>query len=171
MALRHHCSGLVVVLTAFCCLTALVATGSNSAGASPASVQSPTRPRTVTTSSGRVPDLGPGASLHGKQLFPPDNPWNQDISNLPVDPNSANFIKGMGPNDVLHPDFGTTWQGRPNGIPYIVVVGTQPPVPISFRSYGGESDPGPYPVPRNAPIEGGPDSDSDRHVLVIDRDH
>jgi len=171
MALRHHCGGLVVVLTAFFCLTALVATGSNSAGASLASVQNPTRPRTVTTSSGRVPDLGPGASLHGKQLFPPDNPWNQDISNLPVDPNSANFIKGMGPNDVLHPDFGTTWQGRPNGIPYIVVVGTQPPVPISFRSYGGESDPGPYPVPRNAPIEGGPDSDSDRHVLVIDRDH
>jgi len=79
MALRHHCGGLVVVLTAFFCLTALVATGSNSAGASQASVQNPTRPRTVTTSSGRVPDLGPGASLHGKQLFPPDNPWNQDI--------------------------------------------------------------------------------------------
>ncbi|HYR74721.1 MAG TPA: hypothetical protein VEM96_02670 [Pyrinomonadaceae bacterium] len=173
MALRHHWRGLVVVLTAFFCLTALITTESNSGGASQAAVQTPTRPRTVTTSSGRVPDLGPGASLHGKQLFPPDNPWNQDISNLPVDPNSANLIKSMGPNDVLHPDFGTTWQGRPNGIPYIVVAGTQPLVPISFRSYGGESDPGPYPVPRNAPIEGGPDSgtDSDRHVLVIDRDH
>jgi hypothetical protein len=133
--------------------------------------QNPTRPRTVTSNSGVVPDLGPGASLNGKQVFPPDNPWNQDISNQPVDPNSANLIKTMGPNDVLHPDFGNTWQGRPNGIPYIVVSGTQPLVPISFRSYGGESDPGPYPVPRNAPIEGGPDGDGDRHVLVIDRDH
>ena len=129
-----------------------------------------TRSRTVT-SVAPIPDLGPGASLHGKRLFPPDNPWNQDISKLPVDPNSANLIKTMGASDALHPDFGTTWQGRPNGIPYIVVSGTQPLVPITFRSYGGESDPGPYPVPRNAPIEGGPDSDNDRHVLVIDRDH
>lgn len=130
-----------------------------------------TRSRTVTPASAPVPDLGPGASLHGKRLFPPDNPWNQDISKMPVDPNSANLIKSMGPNDALHPDFGTTWQGRPNGIPYIVVAGTQPPVPINFRSYGSESDAGPYPVPRNAPIEGGPDADGDRHVLVIDRDH
>lgn len=129
-----------------------------------------TRLRTVTPAA-PVPDLGPGASLHGRRLFPPDNPWNQDISKMPVDPNSANLIQTMGANDALHPDFGTTWQGRPNGIPYVVVSGTQPLVPINFRSYGGESDPGPYPVPRNAPIEGGPDSDGDRHVLVIDRDH
>lgn len=130
-----------------------------------------TRSRTVTAAAAPIPDLGPGASLHGKRLFPSDNPWNQDISQMPVDPNSANLIKSMGPNDVLHPDFGTTWRGRPNGIPYIVVAGTQLRVPINFRSYGDESDPGPYPVPSNAPIEGGPDSDGDRHVLVIDRDH
>lgn len=130
-----------------------------------------TRPRTATLGAAPVPDLGPGASLHGKRPFPADNPWNQEISRMPVDPNSANLIKSMGPNDVLHPDFGTTWRGRPNGIPYIVVAGTQRLVPIGFSSYGDESDPGPYPVPANAPIEGGPDSDSDRHVLVIDRDH
>jgi hypothetical protein len=129
-----------------------------------------TRPRTVTSTSTQVPSLGPGASLHGKQLFPPDNPWNQDISNSPVDPNSANLIKSMGPMDVLHPDFGTVWRGAPNGIPYIVVAGTQPLVPITFNPWGAESDPGPYPVPRNAPIEGGPNSDNDRHVIVIDRD-
>jgi len=139
----------------------------------PASVPTPpvTRPRTVAPGTAPAPDLGPGASLHGKRLFPPDNPWNQDISNSPVDPNSANLIRSIGLDDRLHPDFGTVWNGAPNGIPYIVVAGTQPLVPISFRSYGGESDPGPYPVPRDAPIEGGPDSKGDRHVLVIDRDH
>src|SRR5882724_4290371 len=138
MALRHQCRAFVFGLIAFFCLTALMATGQNGGGGSPAAAQAPTRPRTVTARLGPVPDLGPGASLHGKQLFPPDNPWNQDISSMPVDPNSANLINSMGPNDVLHPDFGTTWQGRPNGIPYIVVAGTQPLVLISFRSYGGE---------------------------------
>jgi hypothetical protein len=118
----------------------------------------------------QAPDLGPGASLHGKRPFPPDNIWNQDISNSPVDPNSGNLIASIGSDAVLHPDFGTVWNGAPNGIPYIVVAGSQPLVPVSFRSYGSESDPGPYPVPRNAPIEGGPNSKGDRHVLVIDRD-
>ncbi len=131
----------------------------------------PTRPRTVALGAATIPAIGPGASLHGKRLFPLDNPWNQDISSMPIDPNSPNLIRSMGPNDVLHPDFGTTWRGKPNGIPYIVVAGTQPLVPITFKSYGDESDAGPYPVPRNAPIEGGPDSDGDRHVLVIDRDN
>ena len=117
------------------------------------------------------PDLGPGASLRGNVPFPPDNPWNQDISNEPVDPNSNNLIASIGANVTLHPDFGTVWNGAPNGIPYIVVAGTQPRVPINFTLYEDESDPGPYPVPANAPIEGGPGSTGDRHVLVIDRDN
>lgn len=138
----------------------------------PASAPTPpgTRPRTVGSARGTVSDLGPGASLHGKRLFPPDNPWNQDISHSPVDPNSANLIRSIGLDDRLHPDFGTVYNGAPNGIPYVVVAGSQPLVPISFRSFGRESDPGPYPVPRDAPIEGGPKSTGDRHVLVIDRD-
>jgi hypothetical protein len=118
-----------------------------------------------------MPDVGPGASLHGARLFPPDNPWNQDISNAPVDPNSARLIASIDADARLHPDFGTVWNGAPNGIPYIVVAGSQPRVPINFTSYGSESDPGPYPIPRNAPIEGGPNSDGDRHVLIIDRDN
>lgn len=118
-----------------------------------------------------TPDLGPGASLHGKQLFPPDNPWNEDISNTPVDPNSDNLIASIGLNTNLHPDFGTVWDGAPNGIPYIVVSGSQPKVPVNWTAYGDESDPGPYPIPPAAPIEGGPNSTSDRHVLVIDRDN
>jgi hypothetical protein len=119
---------------------------------------------------GPIPDLGVGASLHGKKVFPADNPWNQDVSNLPVDPNSANLIASMGLTKSLHPDFGTVYAGAPNGIPYIVVSGTQPRVPITFDAYGDESDPGPYPVPPDAPIEGGPNSSGDRHVIVIDRD-
>ena len=131
-----------------------------------------TRPRTVSSSnSGRQTDLGPGASLHGKQLFPPDNPWNQDISNAPVDPNSNRIIAAIGADDRLHPDFGTVYRGVPNGIPYVVVAGSQAKVSINLISYARESDPGPYPVPRNAPIEGGPNADGDRHVLVIDRDN
>jgi hypothetical protein len=118
-----------------------------------------------------VPDLGPGASLHGKQLFPSDNPWNQDVSTMPVDANSNNLISSIGINTTLHPDFGTVYNGAPNGIPYIVVAGTQSGVPINFTAYGDESDPGPYPVPTNAPIEGGPGSNGDRHVIVIDRDN
>ena len=128
-------------------------------------------PATPTPTPGATPDLGPGASLHGKQLFPSDNPWNQDISNLPVDPNSANLIASIGLNTGLHPDFGTVFNGAPNGIPYVVVSGTQSRVAINYTAYGDESDPGPYPVPANAPIEGGPNSDGDRHVLVIDRDN
>src|SRR6266851_2363161 len=129
-----------------------------------------TRPRTVAPATVSLPSLGSGASLHGKRLFPADNPWNQDISSSPVDPNSANLIKSIGLDDRLHPDFGTVWNGAPNGISYVVVSGTQPLVPVSFRSYGGESNPGPYPVPRDAPVEGGPNGNGDRHVLIIDRD-
>jgi hypothetical protein len=114
--------------------------------------------------------LGVGASLGGKRVFPPDNPWNQDISQLPVDPNSATLIASIGADRPLHPDFGTVYAGAPNGIPYVVVPGTQPRVPVRF-DYAEESDPGPYPVPPNAPIEGGPESKGDRHILVIDRDH
>lgn len=118
-----------------------------------------------------VPALGVNASLKGKRLFPADNPWNQDISALPTDPNSANLIASIGLTTALHPDFGTTWNGAPNGIPYVVVSGSQLKVPITFTAYGDESDPGPYPVPTNAPIEGGPNATGDRHVIVIDRDN
>jgi hypothetical protein len=104
-------------------------------------------------------------------VFPPDNPWNQDISNASVDPNSARLIAAIGAEDRLHPDFGTVYRGAPNGIPYIVVSGSQPSARVNLTAYASESDPGPYPIPRDAPIEGGPNSDGDRHVLVIDRDN
>jgi hypothetical protein len=103
-------------------------------------------------------------------LFPTDNPWNTPVDTLPVDPNSAAYLRSMGLTTGLHPDFGTTWDGAPNGIPYVTVSGTQKKVPVSF-DYADESDPGPYPIPSDAPIEGGPSSDGDRHVLVLDTDN
>jgi hypothetical protein len=112
----------------------------------------------------------PGTSLQGKQVFPADNPWNRDISHDPVDPNSQAILQGIGLGKGLHPDFGTTYNGAPNGIPYVLVSGTQPRVPVKF-DYADESDPGPYPIPPDAPIEGGPKSGGDRHVLVLDRDN
>jgi hypothetical protein len=119
-----------------------------------------------TTQSG----LGPGASLAGRRPFPADNPWNQDISTAPVDPNSNALIASIGTGTGLHPDFGTVWNGAPIGIPYVVVSGTQGRVPVSF-DYADESDPGPYPIPSNAPIEGGANSSGDRHILIVDRDN
>jgi hypothetical protein len=115
--------------------------------------------------------LGPGASLGGMRPFPDDNPWNLDVSQAPVDANSAALIASIGLDRGLHPDFGTVWDGAPNGIPYVVVGGDQPGVPISRFDYADESDPGPYPIPADAPIEGGPNGRGDRHVLVVDRDN
>src|SRR4029079_6343753 len=62
-------------------------------------------------------------------VFPADNPWNQDISQLPVHSNSATFLQSIGLTKTLHPDFGTVYNGAPNGIPYVVVRGTQAKVP------------------------------------------
>ncbi len=111
-----------------------------------------------------------GGTLAGRQIFPADNPWNTDISSAPVDANSEALLRSIGWETGLHPDFGTVWNGAPNGIPYVVVSGQQPKVPVSF-TYADESDPGPYPIPPDAPIEGGPASRGDRHVLVIDKDN
>jgi hypothetical protein len=123
-----------------------------------------------STTSSKVPDLGVGANLNGKQVFPFDNPWNTDISQASVDPNSDKLIQSIGLSNSLHPDFGTTYAGQPWGIPYEVVSGKQKLVAVTF-DYADESDPGPYPIPADAPIEGGSDSTGDRHVLVIDRDN
>ena len=108
---------------------------------------------------------GPALTHAGEEpncpIFPHDNPWNTVISTLPVHPRSDGYIDAIGRDVNLHPDFGTVWEGAPNGIPYVIVSGEQAKVPVSFL-YEGESDPGPYPIPPDAPIEGGPDGDGDR---------
>ncbi len=115
------------------------------------------------------PILGTGASLRGVPIFPADNAWNQDVSSTPVDPRSAAILARVGPDKPLHPDFGTVYQGAPNGIPYVVVAGTRKRAAVRFRT-ADESDPGTYPVPPDAPVEGGPRGEGDRHVLIVDRD-
>ena len=110
---------------------------------------------------GRPNAVPTGPTLGGCAMFPADNPWNRDVANDPVDPNSANYIASIGASTNLHPDFGSN---PTYGIPYTVVPGTQPFVPITFTAYGSESDPGPYPIPPNAPVEAG----SDAHVLTLD---
>lgn len=91
------------------------------------------------------------------------------MDTLPVSPLSASYVSSIGASAGLHPDFGTVWNGAPNGIPFVTVPGSQPRVAVQF-TYADESDPGPYPIPQNAPVEGGPGSTGDRHVLVLDRD-
>jgi hypothetical protein len=156
--------------------TTYTITATNSAGSSHATV-------TVTVGSSATvvygdlhgSDLGAGANLNGAVPFPADNAWNRDVSADPVDANSAAIIANIGLATGLHPDFGSgLYNGAPIGIPYVVVAGGQPRVPILFAAYGDESDPGPYPVPADAPIEGqqadGSAFGGDRHVLVIERD-
>ncbi len=126
----------------------------------------PTTPPPPPTPSGA---LGLNADL-GRRLLPDDNPWNQPVDTAQVDPNSSAIIANIGTTTQFHPDFGANWNGGPFGIPYVVVSGTQARVPITF-DYADESDPGPYPIPSNAPIEGGAASTGDRHVLVVDRDN
>jgi len=109
-----------------------------------------------------------GGSTGARTVFPADNAWNTDISAEPVDPNSTALIASCGgATKRVHPDFGTVWDGAPNGIPYILVSGAQARVAVSF-DYADESDPGPYPIPATAPIEGGPNATGDRHVIVVD---
>lgn len=128
-------------------------------------------PDTTTTPPPPPPSgaLGLNAPL-GRRLFPANNPWNQPVDTAQVDPSSAAIIANIGATRAFHPDFGANWNGGPFGIPYVVVSGTQARVPVSFE-YASESDPGPYPVPPNPPIEGGPASTGDRHILIVDRDN
>jgi hypothetical protein len=121
-------------------------------------------------SCGQSPGTEKKDELVGLRVFPANNPWNQDISKSKVAPRSAVLLKSVGVDKPLHPDFGTVYNGAPNGIPYVVVPGNQPKVPVTFR-YADESDPGPYPIPPDAPIEGGPNGEGDRHVLAVDREH
>jgi hypothetical protein len=109
--------------------------------------------------------LGASPREYSCPILPARNPLNQDISRAPVDPNSASYIDALGAAGHLHADFGT----NPSyGIPYAVVPPGQKKVPVHFTGYGEESNPGPYPIPRNAPVEGAGE-EGDRHVLVLQR--
>jgi hypothetical protein len=126
--------------------------------------------------------LGPYPSLGQCQVFPdppaslsltaPSLPnqaaWSQDVSRAPIAPNSAATIAYIDSHggDFLHPDFGSP---RAYGFPYAVVGAGHRKLPVHYTAYGDESDRGPFPIPTGAPVEGGRNSDGDRHVLAVDR--
>jgi hypothetical protein len=102
-------------------------------------------------------------------LFPANNPWNQRVDHLPTTSNSDAIVRSIGVDETMHADFGSgRWNGGPIGIPYITVSGSQPRVSVKF-GYASESDKGPYPIPKNVPIEGGRGSSGDRHALIVDK--
>ncbi len=103
-------------------------------------------------------------------VFPANNAWNQRVDHLPVAKDSLRLIASIGSSAPVHPDFGSgLYAGEPIGIPFAVVSDRTRRVRVSF-DYASESDKGPYPIPRGVPIEGGPHSTGDRHVIVVNRD-
>ncbi len=116
------------------------------------------------------PNPGPGPTLAGCPMLPAGHSLNQDVSTLPLDPRSDAYVRNIGLGGHVHPDFGAADLGQgPGGfgIPYRVVPANEPLVPTIFGDYADESDPGPYPIPLDTKVEGGPDSNGDRHVLVV----
>ena len=121
------------------------------------------------------------AILAALQVFPPDNAWNQDVSSLPLHPDSSRIIASIGADKSL---------GYNLDMGFIIVPADQKRVPVKLLLYPAESDPGPYPVPDNAPIENWPlqqnedlkalpktgqtledlqrHGTGDRHVIVVD---
>jgi hypothetical protein len=123
----------------------------------------------VAGSYGPLPGTGPD---DGCPVFPADNIWNARVDSLPVHGQSADYVNRIGAFDNVHADFGSgVWpegSTSPIGIPYVTVGAGQPDVAVEFTSWPGESDPGPYPIPSDAPVEGGPSASGDRHVIVVD---
>jgi hypothetical protein len=119
-----------------------------------------------------VPSAVGAPQIAGCPIFPVDNIWNVPVEGLPVHPRSDEYVAAIGADEPVHADFGSgEWlpgSGSPIGIPYVVVSGAQPRVEVQF-GYADESDPGPYPIPPDAPIEGGPRATGDRHVLVLEQ--
>ncbi len=97
-------------------------------------------------------------------LFPASNVWSKRVDKLPVASNSQAILNSIGLDVGLHPDFGTVWNGRPNGIPYTIASKKTKRYRVRFE-YASESDKKPYPIPAKVKIEAG----SDRHALIVDR--
>lgn len=87
------------------------------------------------------------ALVKALEVFPADNPWRADVSQWPRHPNSQNIVAAIGADKVFrhNQDMG-----------YILVPPNQKRVSVKVVEYPAESDPGPFPVPDNVPIEGWP---------------
>lgn len=163
----------IATLVAGITLTAVAACGTTS----PASTgpQGSTAPGAVAglgaaPTSAVTPSAAPSSAAvpAGCPMFPADNVWRADVSKLPVHRSSASYVASIGASATMHPDFGSgTYGGGPIGIPVTTVPAGQAGARVTFQ-YAGESDKGPYPIPRNALIEGGPNADGDRHIILHD---
>ena len=101
-------------------------------------------------------------------ILPATNIWNRRIDGEPVEARSAQYVASIGAGVGLHPDFGSgLYEGKPFGIPFVRVPRGQPSVRVVFTGAPGESDPGPYPIPADAPVENASCSNGDRHVIVV----
>jgi len=133
-----------------------------------------------------IPITTARGSLLGSNLFPADNPWNQNISQAPVATNSVaimNSIIATYGNGRFHPDFGQDYQLATDplyGIPYNVVHGNSTArIQVVIDAYGSQSDLQNAPVPANAVIEGdtqngptvGLNKRGDSHLLIWDEDN
>jgi hypothetical protein len=114
------------------------------------------------------PPSGHGPTIAGCPVFPRDNVWNTPIDKVKLDPHSTDYVATIGADRPLHADFGTS----PNsGIPITIITSHVKYIKVSF-DYSDQSDLGNYPIPPNALIEGGPNAsaDSDRHIIMVDKD-
>jgi hypothetical protein len=137
---------------------------SPSPSAAPSSaVPSVSAPPVVSAVTGTTVEGAPNCPM-----FPADNVWNTNISELPEDSDSAAWMQSMDSSSTyLHPDFGPDPGGYPYGIPFTVVTNAHPMVQLTFE-YAGESDPGGYPFGPDTPIEGGAGAGGDRHAIMVD---
>jgi hypothetical protein len=158
-------------------LAVLVLVSGCSAGGDPGTAAASSLPTSAQTSApaasvsasptGPAPTASAGPPACA--IFPADNVWHADVSRLPRHRDSAAYVASFGAARGVHPDFGAgQWDGGPIGIPVTVVPAGQAGLKVSFE-YASESDRVAYPVPRNAKIEGGPNSDGDRHIILLDR--
>jgi len=149
-ARRVRVRGAAVTAVVLVAATGLLAACAPAPKPSPQPASGPTRPSS--------PTVGPCP------LFPAENLWHADVRGLGVHPRSTDWRSTVGAGRGLKADFGSgTWDGGPIGIPFTRVGAGQTPARITF-AYDDESDPGPYPVPADAPVEHG----SDHHVIVVD---
>ncbi|WP_211244261.1 hypothetical protein [Actinospica robiniae] len=101
-------------------------------------------------------------------MAPADSIWRAKVDTLPVASRSSAYVANIGAQSHVHADFGSgTWDGEPIGMPITLIPPGTSPAHVSF-DYADESDPGPYPIPAGASIEGGAQSDGDRHVIALD---
>ncbi len=102
------------------------------------------------------------------QLFPRDNAWNEDISRRPLLANSDAMIS------QIFSELNAVGTNSPKlrafkEMNFVLVPTSQPPVPIRFVTYEDESDPSPYPIPANLPIEGWPAETGSRTLEQVQR--